>query len=193
MSLFTGALRLWLLLTLLTGALYPLLTTLLAQGLFPEQANGSLLTRDGKVTGSALIAQPFEQAGYFWSRPSAILYNGAGSGGSNLGPLNPQLASDLAGRVKALASEHHNQPIPVELVTTSASGLDPHLSPAALYFQVARVARARQWDEADLRRLIDQQIESAPPGVPAQPVVNVLRLNLALDALTQHQTRQQER
>ena len=188
MSLFTGALRLWLLLTLLTGALYPLLTTLLAQGLFPVQANGSLLIRDGKVTGSALIAQPFEQAGYFWSRPSAILYNGTGSGGSNLGPLNPQLASDVARRVQALASEHH-QPIPVELVTTSASGLDPHLSPAALYFQAARVARARRLDEADVRRLIDQQIESAPPGVPAQPVVNVLRLNLALDALTQHQTR----
>lgn len=182
-SLFFAALRLCLLLTVVTGGLYPLLTTWLGQRIFAEQANGSLVSRDGRVVGSALIGQPFTSAGYFWSRPSAVAYNGAGSGGSNLGPINPQLGKDLADRIGRLGISANGVKVPVDLVTSSASGLDPHLSPAALYFQAVRVAKARNIDEGRLRTLIDGLIEPSPLGVLGRPVVNVLRLNLELDRL----------
>lgn len=187
-SLFFAALRLCLLLTLVTGGLYPLLTTWLGQSFFAEQANGSLVSREGRVVGSALIGQPFTSAGYFWSRPSAVAYNGAGSGGSNQGPLNPQLGKAIADRIGRLGISANGVKVPVDLVTSSASGLDPHLSPAAIYFQIPRVAKARQLTEGQLRALIDGVIEPAPLGLLGRPVVNVLRLNLELDRLAAVQT-----
>jgi K+-transporting ATPase ATPase C chain len=185
------ALLLLLVLTLLTGAIYPLLVTGLAQGLFHHQANGSLINQDGKVLGSELIGQPFSDPKYFWSRPSAtspMPYNGGSSSGSNLGPLNPALEDAVKARIAALktADPGNTAPIPVDLVTASASGLDPHISPAAAEYQVTRVARLRSLPVKEVRRLVAAHTESRQLGVLGEPRVNVLTLNLALDQLAKH-------
>ena len=174
--------------TVLTGVAYPLLLTGIAQGLMPNAANGSLIVQDGKPVGSALIGQPFRDAKYFWGRPSAtgpFPYNAAASSGSNLGPTNPALAEAVGTRIAALraADPGNEAPVPVDLVTASASGLDPHISPAAAQFQVPRVARARSLPEERVKQLVAQNTEHRQLGVLGEPRVNVLRLNLALDAL----------
>lgn len=186
--LLRPALTLLLLLTVLTGILYPLVVTAIAQGLFPRQAAGSLIARAGRPVGSALIGQSFSDPGHFWGRPSATTpqpYNGTASTGSNLGPLNPALTDAIRERVAALraADPGNAAPIPVDLVTTSASGLDPHISVAAADYQVPRVARARALPVARLRALIAAHTEGRLLGVIGEPRVNVLELNLALDAL----------
>jgi K+-transporting ATPase ATPase C chain len=175
------------LLTLVTGVAYPLAVTAIAQVVFPSQANGSLIVRDGAPVGSTLIGQPFEDPKYFWSRLSAtspVGYDGAASSGSNLGPLDDALVDAVKGRVDALkaADPGNTAPIPVDLVTASASGLDPHISPAAAQYQLARVARARGLDEATVRSLVAQHTRGRQWGVFGEPVVDVLSLNLALDA-----------
>jgi len=175
-----------LMLTLITGVLYPAVVTVIAQTAFPRQAEGSLIVRDGKPVGSDLIGQPFAGAQYFWSRPSATApapYNGTASGGSNLGPTNPALADAVRQRVAALkaADPTNEAPVPVDLVTSSASGLDPHISVAAAEYQVSRVARARNLPEANLRELVAQYTEGKTFGILGEARVNVLRLNLALD------------
>lgn len=182
------ALTMLLLLTLLTGLVYPLAVTGLAQLLFPNQANGSLIVRDGKVIGSRLIGQYFDRPEYFWSRPSATApfpYNAAASAGSNLGPTNPALIEAVKARVAALraADPGNDSPIPVDLVTASGSGLDPHISPAAVLYQAKRVARARSLDEAVVRNLIADHTEERQLRLLGERRVNVLQLNLALDAL----------
>lgn len=182
------ALVLFLLLSLITGLLYPLAVTGLAQGLFPSQANGSLIVRDGQVLGSALIGQPFADPKHFWSRPSATgdkPYDGANSAGSNLGPSNPALHAAVRSRIAALraADPGNTAPVPVDLVTASASGLDPHISRAAADYQVARVARARGLPEARVRALVEAHSEGALLGFIGEPRVDVLQLNLALDSL----------
>ncbi len=182
------ALTMLLLLTLLTGLVYPLAVTGLAQLLFPNQANGSLIVRDGKVIGSRLIGQYFDRPEYFWSRPSATApfpYNAAASAGSNLGPTNPALIEAVKARVAALraADPGNDSPIPVDLVTASGSGLDPHISPAAALYQAKRVARARSLDEAVVRNLIADHTEERQLRLLGERRVNVLQLNLALDAL----------
>jgi K+-transporting ATPase ATPase C chain len=182
------ALVLFLLLTVLTGLLYPLLVTGLAQLLFPHQAAGSILTRDGHAVGSRLIGQSFSDPRYFWSRPSATTpqpYNGTASTGSNLGPLNPQLTDAIKTRIGALraADPTNSAPVPVDLVTASASGLDPEISVAAADYQAARVARARGLAPERVQALIAQHTEGRLLGVLGEPRVNVLELNLALDAL----------
>ncbi len=176
------------LLTVLTGLVYPLVVTGLAQVLFPRQANGSLILRDGKAVGSELIGQPFDDPKYFWGRPSATSpypYNAGSSNGSNLGPTNPDLEKAVKERVAALraADPGNTAPVPVDLVTASASGLDPHISPAAAFYQVRRVARARRLGEATVRQLVKDHIENRTFGVLGEPRVNVLQINLALDAL----------
>lgn len=186
-SLVRPSLMLLLLLTLLTGAAYPALVTGLAQAFFPRAANGSLVEANGRVVGSALIGQSFADPAHFWGRPSAISprpYNASNSGGSNLGPTSPALAEAVADRVAALrASDRGNAaPIPVDLVTASASGLDPDVSPAAALWQVPRVARTRGLPEPAVRAIVEAQIEPPAFGVLGAPRVNVLRLNLALDA-----------
>ncbi len=183
---FGSALRLWFGFTLLLGLVYPLAMTGVAQWIFPTQANGSLLYQGDRVVGSRLIGQNFDAPGYFWSRPSAVEYKGDASGGSNLVPLNPELQKQVAARIARLqqGSEHsQGEAIPVDLVTTSGSGLDPHLSPAALYYQVARVAKARGLSTTQVEALVTQQIERPLLGALGEPVVNVLLLNLALDEL----------
>jgi K+-transporting ATPase ATPase C chain len=180
-------------LTLVTGVLYPLLITGIAQAAFPYQANGSLILRDGKPIGSKLIGQSFDDPKYFWGRLSAttdangkaLPYNGGSSVGSNLGPTNPALTDEVKGRVDALrASDPANQaPIPVDLVTSSGSGLDPDISPAAARYQVRRVAKARRLDEATVRALVDEHSESRQLGILGEPRVDVLELNLALDTV----------
>ena len=178
-------------LTLVTGVAYPLAVTGIGQALFPAQAAGSLIQRDGKAVGSALIGQNFVDPGHFWGRPSATgpqPNNALASSGSNLGPLNPALMDAVKGRVEALraADPGNTLPVPVELVTASASGLDPHISPAAAGFQVQRVARARSIDPVKVRALIADHTQRPVMGVMGEPVVNVLQLNLALDAHSNH-------
>ena len=174
-------------LSVLTGVVYPLAITGVAHVVFPEQSNGSLIVRDGHVVGSRLLGQPFSGDRYFWSRPSATVpqpYNGAASAGSNLGPTNPALRDAVRGRIDALRRSAPNlaAPVPVDLVTSSGSGLDPHLSPAAVEFQVPRVAHSRHLTEALVRRLVVQHTEPRTLGVLGEPRVNVLELNLALDS-----------
>jgi K+-transporting ATPase ATPase C chain len=173
-------------LSLVTGVAYPLLVTGIAQLAFPTQANGSLVVRGGKPVGSSLIGQPFDDPTYFWGRLSATAphgYNAGASSGSNLGPLNPNLHAATRARIDALraADPGNTAPVPVDLATASASGLDPHISPAAALYQVSRVARARGIDPGQVRRLVEQHIEGRQLGVLGEPRVNVLRLNLALD------------
>jgi K+-transporting ATPase ATPase C chain len=188
-QLLRPALVLLALLTLLTGFAYPLVVTGVAQAAFPVQANGSLVRRGGKVVGSTLLGQPFSDPRYFWGRPSATSpapYDGKASSGSNLGPANPALADAVKARVAALrdADPGNDRPVPVDLVTASASGLDPHVSPAAADYQVARVARARGLGEDRARALVAAHTEGRTAGVLGEARVNVLVLNLALDAET---------
>ncbi len=171
--------------TLLTGAIYPAAVTAIAQAAFPGQANGSLIRIGDKVVGSALIGQPFASPGLFWSRPSATRpapYNAAASSGSNLGPTNPALHDAVRTRISALqgADPGNDAPVPVDLVTSSGSGLDPHISPAAAFYQVRRVARVRRMPEEQVRQLVERHVEGPVLGLWGEPRVNVLRLNLAL-------------
>jgi K+-transporting ATPase ATPase C chain len=175
-------------LTIVTGVVYPLVVTGVSQLAFREQANGSLIVRDGKTVGSKLIGQPFSDPNHFWSRASATSpypYNAASSSGSNQGPTNPALIEAVSGRIKALrdADPGNELPVPVDLVTASASGLDPHISPAAAEYQVERVARTRNLQPAKVRELVAQHTENRQLGFLGEPRVNVLALNLALDAL----------
>lgn len=174
--------------TVLTGVAYPALVTGIAQGVFSEAANGSLIVRDGKPVGSALIGQTFSDPKYFWTRPSAtgpMSHNAAASTGSNQGPLNPALEEAVKARIAALKSADPTQtePIPVDLVTASGSGLDPHISPAAARWQAPRIARIRDQSEAEVVKLIDAHTAGRQFGVLGEPRVNVLTLNLALDRL----------
>jgi len=175
-----------LLMTVLTGALYPLAVTGIAQLLFPSRANGSIIMRKGEPVGSELIGQQFSSPGYFWSRPSAtgpFPYNAASSTGSNLGPLNPALAAGAKARVELLhvADSLNTTPVPVDLATASGSGLDPHISPAAALYQLPRVARTRHMPEENVRALIERYTDPRDLWLLGEPGVNVLRLNLALD------------
>ena len=184
---FRPCLVLFALLTLLTGVAYPALITVIAQVVFHDQANGSVIFSDGKAVGSDLIGQTFDDPSYFWGRPSATGptgYNSAASSGSNLGPTNPALLDAIKGRVEAICAAHPDQttPVPVDLVTASGSGLDPHISPAAAEFQVTRVAKVRGLSEDKVRELIVGNTEDRSFGVLGEPRVNVLRLNLAIDA-----------
>jgi K+-transporting ATPase ATPase C chain len=175
-------------LTLITGVVYPLVVTGISSAAFSEKAKGSLIERDGKAVGSVLIGQAFSDPKHFWSRPSAtgpVPYNASASSGSNQGPLNPALTDAVAGRIKALrdADPDNAAPVPVDLVTASASGLDPHISPAAAEYQVIRVAKARNLDPQKVRALAAEFTEGRQLGFLGEPRVNVLRLNLALDAM----------
>ena len=181
------ALMLLLLLTLVTGVAYPLLITGIAQAVFPSQAQGSLIVKGGKVVGSRLIGQPFDDPKYFWSRPSAtspFADNAGSSAGSNLSPTNPDLVKAVQGRVDALraADPGNTAPVPVDLVTASGSGLDPHISPAAAFYQAPRVAKARKLPPEKVRELVERHIEGRFLGFLGEPRVNVLALNLALDS-----------
>lgn len=186
-SLLRPALTLFVVMSVMTGLLYPLLTTGIARVIFPAQAAGSLIEQNGKVIGSELIGQPFSDPGHFWSRPSATspAYNAAASSGSNQGPLNPALTDAVKTRIAALraADPGNTQAIPADLVTASASGLDPHISVASANYQVARVAKSRHLPVNRVQQLVDAQIEPRALGVFGDARVNVLQLNMALDAL----------
>jgi len=186
--LIRNAVSMLLVMTVITGIAYPLLATGVAQMLFPHQANGSLIDRNGKPIGSELIGQYFDDPKYFWGRPSATTpqpYNGAASNGSNLGPSNPALRDAVQQRIDALrkADPGNAAPVPVDLVTASASGLDPQISPAAAQYQVARVARMRHVRVEQVQALVATFTEGRQLGLLGEPQVNVLRLNLALDGL----------
>jgi potassium-transporting ATPase KdpC subunit len=187
LSQLRPALMVLLLLTLVTGVAYPLLVTGIVQAVFPSQAQGSLIVKDGKIVGSRLIGQPFDDPKYFWSRPSAtspFADNAGASSGSNLSPTNPDLVKAVQARVDALraADPGNTAPVPVDLVTASGSGLDPHISPAAALYQVPRVAKARRLQPEAVRHLVERSIEARFLGFLGEPRVNVLALNLALDA-----------
>lgn len=188
-SLLRPAALLLALLTFSTGLAYPLAVTGVAQVLFPEQANGSVLVSGGRVVGSTLIGQPFDDPRYFWGRASATSpfpYNASASTGANLGPTNPALATAVRERVASHRTAHAKSdftPIPIDLVTSSASGLDPHISPAAALFQVARVANVRGLPEERVRTLVAAHLEGRTFDLLGEPRVNVLSLNLALDGL----------
>jgi potassium-transporting ATPase KdpC subunit len=182
------AVTLFVLLMLLTGVVYPALVTAIAQGVFPHQANGSVVMKGDKNFGSELIGQAFDKDGYFWGRPSKtdpFAYNAGSSAGSNQGPTNPELLKDVEDRVKAMRDANPDQSgkVPIDLVTASASGLDPHISPAAAAYQVARVAKARGKSVEEIRKLVAANTEGRTLGVLGEPRVNVLRLNLALDEM----------
>ena len=187
-TLIRPAVVLFVLLSVITGLIYPLLVMGIGQALFPKQAAGSLIERDGQRVGSRLIGQNFTDPKYFWGRPSATgsyPYNAGASGGSNLGPLNPALKEAVESRIEALraADPGNTAPVPVDLVTASASGLDPHISPAAAEYQLNRVARARGLAPEIVRNLVIQQTEDRQWGTLGEPRVNVLELNLTLDQL----------
>lgn len=174
--------------TVLTGVIYPLVITGIAQLIFPHQANGSLIYEGDKLVGSALIGQPFDDPRFFWSRPSAtgpVPYNAAASSGSNLGPIEPNLTSAFQARIDALrqADPGNESPVPVDLITASSSGLDPHISPAAAEFQVARVAKARGIDVDAVRQLVGRHTEHRSLGLLGEARVNVTTLNLELESL----------
>jgi potassium-transporting ATPase KdpC subunit len=185
-SQLRAAISLFCLLTLLTGVVYPIAMTLIAHAIFPREANGSVIERQGKLTGSELIGQAFDDPRYFWGRPSATEktpYNAASSSGSNLGPTNPDLLKAAKERIEMLRQAHPDQsgPVPIDLVTASGSGLDPHISPAAAEYQVARVAKARGLSEERVREFVAAHTDGRTLGLLGEPRVNVLRLNLALD------------
>lgn len=191
-TLLRPAISLFVLLSAVTGALYPLAVTGIVQAAFPQESAGSLIVKNGTSIGSHLIGQNFSDPKYFWGRPSATSpqpYNAAASGGSNLGPLNPALIDSVKGRIKALQTADlgktpsNTKAIPADLVTTSASGLDPHISPAAADYQIERVARARQIAPSVIQALVGQNTEGRQWGVFGEPRVNVLALNIALDSL----------
>lgn len=190
-TLLRPAISLFLLLTVATGIAYPLAVTGIAKVIFPEQAGGSLVVKDGKPVGSALIGQNFANPRYFWGRPSATSpqpYNATASGGSNQGPLNPALTDAVKGRIDALkaADPGNDRPVPADLVTASGSGLDPHISPDAATYQAARVAKVRGLPLEKLTALIEQHTEGRQWGLFGEPRVNVLALNLALDQASGH-------
>lgn len=192
-KLLRQAFSLLLLMTLITGAIYPLAATALSQLIFPRQANGSLIVKDGKPIGSVLIGQSFTDAKYFWGRPSATspqANNGINSGGSNLGPTNPALTDAVKQRIAALraADPGNTAPVPVDLVTASGSGLDPEISPAAAQYQLARVAKARGLSTSQVQALVNEYTSGRQLGVLGEARVNVLQLNLALDTPQTHGT-----
>lgn len=187
-TLLRPAFSVFVLLSAITGLAYPLAVTGIASMAFPEQAAGSLILKDGKPVGSSLIGQNFSDPKHFWGRPSATApqpYNATSSSGSNQGPLNPALIEAVKGRLEVLraADPGNTTPVPTDLVTASASGLDPHISPAAALWQVGRVAKARALPEAQVAALVDAHTEGRQWGLFGEPRVNVLKLNLALDAL----------
>jgi len=187
LSQLRAAVLVFLALTAVTGIAYPVVVTLIAQVAFPHQANGSLIERDGKVVGTELIGQQFDDPRYFWGRPSATspAYNAAASAGSNFGPTNPVQLDAVRERVEAIRRAHpqRSSAVPIDLVTASGSGLDPHISPAAAEFQLERVAQARGMDVQAVRKVVARHTAGRTFGVLGEPRVNVLELNLALDAI----------